>query len=383
MSLSTLKYIGKSCTKQAKRGYVALTPKVNELRWFWNQGDILSHAWDRIKWHYAPKLFVTPAYPCHLEVEASAACQMKCPMCAQGKMFEQGLKMGNMDFDLYRRIVDEVAGKVFSIKLSWRGEPSLNPHLFEMVRYAKEKGIQNVAFLTNFERFEKSDIDEFLETGAEYISISFDGLKETYERIRYPAKFETVVENVKYMRDRRDALGLKKPMIRVQSLYSAIKDCADEYLELWSPIADKVNFIADQWRASLDEEDYDLDPEYICPTPWNRMAIGWDGKVLQCKSDYGENGILGDLTRETVHEVWHGTPFQHLRHLMRNARRLETKPCRTCSDGARNSTGELLEVEGRSLPVRLNLGKKVDAKELDGRTNKWRKPKKSREPVNA
>ena len=373
---SFLKYLGKSNTRQAKRGYVHITPKVNEFRWFWNQGHALAHTWDRIKWHYCPKFFVTPGYPCHLELEASAACQMKCPMCAQGKMYEKGLKMGNMDFDLYKKIVDEVAGKVFSIKLSWRGEPSLNPHLFDMVRYAKEKGVKNVAFLTNFERFDRDAIDEFLTAGAEYISISFDGLKETYERIRYPAKFETVVGNVRYMRERRDALGLKKPMIRVQSIYSAIKDDPEAYLRLWTPLADKVNFISDQWRASLNEEDYDLDPEYICSTPWNRMAIGWDGRVLQCKADYGENGRMGDLTEQTVHEIWHGPQFRHLRHLMRNGQRLETTPCKTCSDGARNTTGEMLNVQGRVLPVRINAGRKVEAKDLNGKANRWRKPKK-------
>ncbi len=75
------------------------------------------HIWDRIKWHNCPRLFITPKYPCHLEVEASAACQMKCPMCAQGKMFEKGLAMGNMKMELYKKIVDEIHKDVHSIKL--------------------------------------------------------------------------------------------------------------------------------------------------------------------------------------------------------------------------------------------------------------------------
>jgi hypothetical protein len=42
----------------------------------------------------------------------------------------------------FRKIIDECATRgVYSVKLSWRGEPLLNPHIVDMVRYAKEKGI--------------------------------------------------------------------------------------------------------------------------------------------------------------------------------------------------------------------------------------------------
>jgi len=369
---SLLQFLGESYTESKRRGYVHLTPWTKELKWYWNQGHLLARIRDRIKWHVFPKLYITPAYPTHLEVEAASACQMRCPMCAQGKMYEKGVVMGNMDFELFKKIIDEVHDKVFSIKLSWRGEPSLNPDLFKMIRYAKKRGVKNVAFLTNFEPFTKAMIDDFLTVQADYISISFDGLREIYERIRYPAKFDSVVENVRYLRQRRDALGLKRPLIRVQSLYSAIKDNPEEYLALWEPIADKVNFIADQFRASLNLEDYDLDSNYMCPTPWQRMAIADNGQVLQCKSDYGAGGPMGDLRTQTVYDVWHGPAFRELRRLMQNRERLKTKPCQTCSDGALHSV-ESVTVRDRAIPVRLNMGKKIDAKKLNAKTHRWKR----------
>lgn len=372
-NLGWLKYVGKSVIGRSQRGYVALTDWRREVDWLRREGHLLAHTWDRIKWYNCPRFFITPDYPCHLELEASAACQMKCPMCAQGKMFEQGLKMGNMPMDMFKRIVDEIHDKVYSIKLSWRGEPSLNPRLHDMIRYAKlEKKMRSVAFLTNFERYDEKMLDDLLTTGVDYISISFDGMKDIYEKVRYPAKFEETLEKVKYLRRRRDELGLQRPALRVQSLYSAIKDDPEAYLELWEPIVEKVNFIADQWRASLDEKDYDLDPEYVCPTPFNRMAVGWDGKVLLCKSDYSEGELMGDLNTTSVHDVWHNDAFKRLRTSMKTATRLKNhKPCRTCTDGANRSSGDFITVHGRELPVRINAGRKVDAKDLDGSTNKW------------
>ncbi len=355
-----------------------MTDRWSDISWYIKEGHLLAHLWDRIKWHYAPKFFLTPNYPCHLEVEASAACQMKCPMCAQGKMFEKGMKLGNMPYDVFTKVIDEVHKKVFSIKLSWRGEPSLNPRLHDMIRYAKiEKKMKSVAFLTNFERYDEAMIDDLLTTGVDYISISADGLEETYEKIRFPAKFDETTEKVRYLRRRRDELGLARPLIRVQSIFSAIKDDPEAFLAHWEPLADKVNFIADQWRASLEEEDYELDPDYVCPTPYNRMAIGWDGKVALCKADYSEGGVMGDLVNESVRDVWHGKKFKVLRESMRTGTRLKYhNPCKTCSDGAKHSTGEFISVKGRQLPVRMNAGKKVDAKELDGSKNKWRKGKR-------
>jgi hypothetical protein len=374
------KYIGKSVINPEKRGYVSLTNRWRTFKWFLNEGHVLAHAWDRFKWYNCPRFFVVPNYPCHLELEASAACQMKCPMCAQGKMFEKGLVLGNLNMDLFKRTIDEIHDKVYSIKLSWRGEPSLNPHLHDMIRYAKlEKKMKSVAFLTNFELYDEAMIDDLLTTGVDYVSISFDGMKEVYEKIRHPAKFEETIEKVKYLKKKRDELGLKTPNIRVQSIFSAIQDNPQEYFDLWEPIADKVNYISDQWRASLDPKDYDLDPDYVCPTPFNRMAVGWDGKVFLCKSDYSEGVVLGDLNKETVHKIWHNKKFGALRDAMKNGTRLKFfSPCMFCTDGARAESGDYISVDGRKLPVRINAGRKVKAKELDGSTNRWKRGKRKK-----
>jgi radical SAM protein with 4Fe4S-binding SPASM domain len=367
--------IVKHITKKRHKPYIAMTNRWRNMMWFVKQGHLVAHAWDRLKWYGCPGFFITPSYPCHIELEASAACQMKCPMCAQGKMFEQGLAMGNMPMDLFKKIVDEVHNKVYSIKLSWRGEPSLNPNMHDMIRYAKlEKKMKSVAFLTNFERYDEAKIDDLLTTGVDYVSISFDGMKDTYERIRYPAKFEETIEKVKYFRRRRDELGLKLPVIRVQSIYSAIKDHAEEFLALWEPICDRVNFIADQYRADHDTDAYDLEPGYACPTPFNRMAIGWNGRVTQCYSDYGELTNYGDASKNSVYDIWHNEHFDKLRVSMKTGTRLDHHaPCRTCDHGAKNTTGEWITVQGRELPVRINAGKKIDPAEMDAKNNKWKR----------
>ena len=218
---------------------------------------------------------------------------MRCPMCKTAEINSKGHKnFGLININLYKRIIDESRREpIFSIKLSWRGEPLLNPNV-EMVAYAKERGIKDVAFLSNGERLYPETAKALVHSGLDWISISFDGMGETYNRIRKPAIFEETVEKIKYLRRYREQVRQRKPLIRIQSVHSANRGDEAAFLNLWEGIADRVNIIADQKR-SMEEADYVNDPCYICPTPWQRMCISWDGKVVQCISDYLEGNILG------------------------------------------------------------------------------------------
>lgn len=265
------------------------------------------HLIDRIKWRYFPRYFIVSGFPTHLDIEVSSACQLYCPMCKTTEMVKGGINFfGYMDFKLYKKIIDECAqASLYSIKLSWRGEPLLNPNIIEMVAYAKKKGIKDVAFLTNGERFTPKLIGDLIDAGLDWVSISFDGFAEVYNKVRRPAVFEETVRKIEYIRQHREKLKKKKPLIRIQSVRSAIRGQELDFLKLWQGVADRVNFIADQKR-SIDQKDYKHDPSYICPSPWQRMCISWDGRVAQCCSDYMMGNILGDVKTKSIKEIWHG-----------------------------------------------------------------------------
>lgn len=345
--------------------YFSLSSRWDNLNYFLAQGHVISHVIDRIKWHLCPRLFITPSFPTHLEIEAASACQMRCPMCKTTEMIDRGIDFfGVMEMDLYKRIIDEASTRpLFSVKLSWRGEPLLNPRIVDMVAYAKERGVKDVAFLSNGERLSPELSEELVRAGLDWISISFDGMGEVYNRIRKPAVFDETVAKIKDLRAVRDRLGMKKPLIRVQSVHSAIRGREGEFLALWRGVADRVNFIADQKR-STDQKDYRQDPYYICPAPWQRMCISWDGKVVQCYGDYMEGNVLGNVNSSSLYDIWHGGPFRELRRLMKECRRLATKPCRTCSDGGLTEEEEVV-VDGRRIRAARYVHQAVDVKTME------------------
>ncbi|HNW92472.1 MAG TPA: radical SAM protein [bacterium] len=328
--------------------YFTLNTRAERLRNFLAEGHVLAHCLDRAQWYLGPKLGVVFPFPTHVDIETSSLCQMRCPMCMTHLMTQP---RGNMPYALFTRLIDQcVAGGVYSVKLSWRGEPLLNPRIVDMVRYAKERGIREVAFLTNGERLTEALAEALVGAGLDWLSISFDGYdKQTYEGIRRPAVFETTIAMVQHLRAARERRGQRKPLIRVQSVFAAIEKDPQRFRDLWRGIADRINFIATEDRASAVKQ-FKHDPEYICQSPWQRLCVMWDGRVPQCHSDYCEGNILGDANTQTLREIWHGAPFTELRRLMRGRQRLRTAPCRLCCDGGVTEK-DRITVDGREIEI--------------------------------
>ena len=120
----------------------------------------LSKGWEeeykvyRRLWHELPEKHEIRDYPLLVDLETVSRCNLKCPMCptVTEEFVDKRVtpyKKGLLDFDLIEKIINEVAGKIYSLRLSWIGEPTLHPKLVDAVRLAKFKGIKEVSFLTN------------------------------------------------------------------------------------------------------------------------------------------------------------------------------------------------------------------------------------------
>jgi len=332
---------------RSEPGYFRLSG--NPFVYFMRQGNIIAHIIDRIKFRIFPKFCIIPDFPTHIDIESASNCQMNCPMCYT--TYLEADKKGIMKFDLYQKIIDQaVAGNSYSVKISWRGEPLLNTRILDMVKYAKESGVKEVAMLSNGELLTPQLAEQLVDAGLDWISFSADGMREVYEKIRAPAKFHETVEKVAYMKNYRDKKGFKKPLIRVQSILSAIKNDPDAFIKAWNGVADRINCIADEARDFKNKEMYH-DPLYLCPTPWARIAIAHDGKVHQCKVDYGGKFIMGDVNKKSIYEIWHGEKFSSLRKAFkRQTALMEFPACGYCSDNVVTEERSIM-LDGKPLKV--------------------------------
>lgn len=327
--------------------YFVVSRRMDNIRYFLRRGHFFRLVWDRFKWYWYPRLNIVPRFPLTVDIEAALTCQLKCPMCtrAQSDVFSKG---GIMDFELFRKVVEECARhRVFSIKLSWRGEPTLNPRLPEMVRYAKDKGIPDVAFLTNGGLITPELTRELVDAGLDWISFSIDGLGEDYERIRKPITFDFIEGAVKGLHDLKRREGRVKPLVRIQTISGCIERNPD-YFTFWEPWVDRISVIAEQHREN--PELIRHDPDYVCASPFQRVFVTWDGEVVPCHGDYFLHNSMGNVGEASIKDIWNSEKFRHFRADMRAHKRLEHKACSICPDGG-EFTGDTLEVGGRTVSV--------------------------------
>ena len=283
------------------------------------RGHLLRFLRNRVKWHIYPRLHLLPSFPDHVDIEASSACNMRCPMCFTiTEEYKTNVKLTNMKFDLFKKIVDECSQHgAFSIRLSWRGEPTLNPNFVEMARYAKRQGIKEVSSLTNALKLTPEMFGDLVDIGMDWLTISFDGMGETYNRIRAPAKFEEAVAKIRSFHEIKRRKGSLKPVVKIQGVWPAVKEDPQAFYDTFRGIVDQVavNPLLDYLRK---DTAIVYRKRFTCPVLWQRLAIGADGKVSLCIHDEMSHHIIGDVSKQSIYEIWNG-PF------LRDARKAHRK----------------------------------------------------------
>ena len=290
----------------------------------------------RRRWMNDPAQFRAGNFPIHLDIESTGVCNLRCPFCAT-TMKNWGPDVpGYMKMDLFSRIIDEGAQEgLCSIKLSFRGEPTLHPHLPEMVATAKKKGILDVYFNTNGTMLTETLIHRLIDAGLDRISISFEGThKEEYEVQRVGAKFEKVVENVRRLRRIRDERGLKIPQIRIQSvMLPELKNHFQEYISFWKSTADEIAYL-DMRREGPQDDHRGQTADWACPFLWQRMTILWDGTVLPCLM-HGVSDFsllrLGQVGENSLKDLWLGAQAAGYRKLHQAGKAHTLEACDRCS----------------------------------------------------
>ena len=71
--------------------------------------------------------------------------------------------------------------------------------------------------------------------------------------------------------------------------------------------------------------------EFTCPQQYQRLVIGADGLVMKCSNDEENREVIGDVNKQTIHEVWHGERMQKEREMQKRSKGfMESAVCRKC-----------------------------------------------------
>jgi radical SAM protein with 4Fe4S-binding SPASM domain len=207
-----------------------------------------------------------------------------------------------MDFSLFKEIVDKNRGVEFVLPFQW-GEPLLHKDFLKMVKYATSKGIR-VMFTTNGTMLNDDICRKIAESGAERITISFDGIGETHTKIR-GFDYYKLREKVLNLKKIRDEVKSKLKIDISMVVFKETENDVGRLYEEWGSVADRVQLI----------------PRFVsgkrtvrCRELWRGIIVVLcDGRVSICCADYEGEAIVGDARKQTLAEIWNSKKMRECR----------------------------------------------------------------------
>jgi hypothetical protein len=157
------------------------------------------------------------ALPSRLYVETTAACNISCEQacCAPETGITRTRTAGMLDFDLFRRVVDEAAPSLARIDFFNYGEAFLHKRAVEMCEYIKAHFPHIYLYTsTNGLAFSEAQVRRLVQSGIDEVTFSIDGATpESYVRYRKRGNFDKAIQNLRCAVEEKRAAGRDVPFI--------------------------------------------------------------------------------------------------------------------------------------------------------------------------
>ncbi len=291
--------------------------------------------------HYMRRHADPGYFPLRVWVEVTNRCNLKCPMCPNKDIPDQD--KGLMDFDLYKKIMDQVGPRANDIYLFHRGEPLLHPRLADMIAYAK-KSAATVRIHTNGTLLDKDKTEQLIASGLDFISFSFDGYHPAaYEQNRVNSKFEPTLQSIiDFLKTKKERKS-RRPYTVLQVIeYESGKDVKKQrqaFLKQFEglPLDRFVTRKPHNW-GGLVETAAPKHKGYVpCTFLWYALVVLYNGDVLPCPQDFSARLKLGNIQDSSLEAIFHGPKMQDLRQRIAKKEVEGLVPCQTCDRLRRNT----------------------------------------------
>lgn len=225
---------------------------------------------------YAARATVLRSRPISITIETSAKCNLKCVMCPRVKP----------DWDLDGFIHEAILRKIEPflpcaqhLQLHGLGEPLLSPAFWQILELIRENGIVFSEVNSNGLLLDDDRIQRLVDSDLSLINISLDAATpETYRRIR-GGDFTRAVENIRWLRRRRDDGGRRRPLIvinmtlmveNIRELPAFVELACDlgvDGVQAWHLAQGTLSGNDDSWRVTKDGWTFVYPEQHLSNSP--------------------------------------------------------------------------------------------------------------------
>jgi len=282
------------------------------------------------------------------EIQTVDRCNGACPVCPYSNAHVSGAP-NYMSEELYLRIVDGLsrAGSLSMLFLMFQNEPLLDPNLGTRVRQARQRlgpGVL-IRVVTNGSLLDRRRAKELLAAGVSSISVSIDAVhEETYRRVRPGLDFARVVSNTQRLIRLAPRGVVEARFLRQRANVAE----SEEFVRFWRSQGATTWVLGMTNRAGSLERFSELraptplvqpiqdsgSPGQHAPclfSPITFLNVLQDGRVVLCCHDWSHEHLLGDLSKQSLEELWQSDEINRVRHLIWEGRYSEIPGCSRCS----------------------------------------------------
>jgi radical SAM protein with 4Fe4S-binding SPASM domain len=296
-------------------------------------------------------------------IELTNYCNLRCSMCPRRLMKRA---IGYMDFELFKKVVDEVKEYNSYVWLHDFGESLFHPKIETFIDYCADNGVMPY-LSTNATILNDKNALKILNSKLEKIILCLDGAtKETYEKIRVNGNFDETKSNIHHFLELKKKMGKAKPHAIVQIIrMKETENEIDAFKREWEGLADEVvvkgfSTWADQIGGikdmSVEEQRYfpGRKERFPCVLPFRNVVVLWNGDVVPCCLDYDAKLVLGNVKERALDEIWNSERFNELRrsHMDGN---YDNPLCKDCLEWEGSAKDVLYPVTGRNFKTMLQL----------------------------
>ena len=292
--------------------------------------------------------------PFILTIEPTNLCNLRCPQCHTGSG-RMNRRPGRMSLDDFKRIIDELGDYLFYLLLYFQGEPYLNEHLFDFIRYAKRRRIYTITSTNGHFLADDKAAEETVTSGLDSILISVDGADQrTYSMYRRGGDFHRVIKGTSLLVEKKIRLKSRTPEVYLQFLImkhnegqiGRMRELVRELgvnglllktLHLEDPKQAQELLPESEryrrYRFQGGELQIKNKLKNSCHRLWTSSLITWEGRVSPCCFDKDGKYSFGKLSQVSEFaSIWRSNSYLDFRRrILINRKSIDI--CNNCTQG--------------------------------------------------
>jgi radical SAM protein with 4Fe4S-binding SPASM domain len=265
-----------------------------------------------------------------------------------------------MTMELFHRILDEVKEHAHTMQFYFQGEPLLNKQLPEMIAMAHQVGLYTIVS-TNAQALSRSTAEALVKSGLSHIIVSIDGFsEESYAAYRVGGSLHKALEGLQHLANAKAELHsrirIELQVLRLRSNEHEWDWIKKNYKKLGAThlvfkTAQLYNFEHGHPLMPTEERfsryKQTADGTYVhkrshqlfslpfregvglCLRLWSGCVITTSGNVLPCCYDKDHRHALGNISFQSLSEIFHSNKANTLRQHILNGHLPEM--CKNCN----------------------------------------------------